>query len=259
MYRRHVKSRLGDKDVTTLHRRDVIAVLDDIADVVSGIQANRSQSLISATLNWALSEDIIEANPAHGIRKRGKETQRERVMTEFELREFWGALTDQPSDRALKLLLLLGQRRDEVGRAAPSELTSDGWNIPGGMDGRTKNKLPHSVPLTQLARGLFESGFNLYPTTLSHRFRDIVRSLDFADVRLHDLRHCCATGMASIGIPREIRERVQNQVTGRRQSIGARYDQHEYYEEKRRALELWERRLLAIVNGDAVVAERWQN
>ena len=65
--------------------------------------------------------------------------------------------------------------------------------------------------------------------------------------------------MASIGIPREIRERVQNQVTGRRQSIGARYDQHEYHEEKRRALELWERRLLAIVNGDAVVTERWQS
>ena len=30
-----------------------------------------------------------------------------------------------------------------------------------------------------------------------------------------------------------------------------RYDHHEYLEEKRRALELWERRLLAIVSGDA--------
>ena len=59
--------------------------------------------------------------------------------------------------------------------------------------------------------------------------------------------------------PREIRERVQNQVTGRRKGIGARYDQHEYQEEKRRALELWERRLLAIVNGYAAVVESWQS
>ena len=252
MYRRHIKGRLGGKDATTLHRRDVIAVLDDIADVVSGIQANRSQSLISAALNWALSEDIIEANPAHGIRKRGKETQRERVMSNGELNAFWCALTNQPTDRALKLLLLLGQRRDEVGRASSDELQANTWSIPGGMNGRTKNKLPHTVPLSPLALELFGGGFNLYPTTLSHRFRDVIRALGFSDIRLHDLRHCCATGMASIGVPREIRERVQNQVTGRRQSIGARYDQHEYITEKRQALEGWEKRLLEIVQETSV-------
>jgi integrase len=143
---------------------------------------------------------------------------------------------------------LLGQRRDEVGRASPAELEADTWRIPGGMGGRTKNKLPHAVPLSSFARELFGSGFNLYPTTLSHRFRDIVRALGFEpNIRLHDLRHCCATGMASLGIPREIRERVQNQVTGRRQSMGARYDQYEYIAEKREALERWEKRLLEII------------
>lgn len=257
LYNRHIKNRLGKRDLATLHRRDVIAVLDDIAHNVSGIQANRSQALISAALNWALAEDIIEANPAHGIRKRGKETQRERVMTEEELRAFWAALTGQPIDRALKLLLLLGQRRDEVGRASATELQADAWNIPGGMNGRTKNKLPHNVPLSPFARELFGSGFKFYPTTLSHRFRDIARHLGMADVRLHDLRHCCATGMASVGIPREIRERVQNQVTGRRQSIGARYDQHEYIAEKRRALELWEQRLQEIVEGRPASGVKW--
>jgi hypothetical protein len=53
--------------------------------------------------------------------------------------------------------------------------------------------------------------------------------------------------MAALGIPREVRERVQNQVTGRRQSIGARYDQHEYLAEKRDALARWEAHLLRIV------------
>ena len=53
--------------------------------------------------------------------------------------------------------------------------------------------------------------------------------------------------MARLSIPRDIRERVQNQITGRRQSIGARYDQHEYAVEKRDALERWERELLRVV------------
>lgn len=41
---------------------------------------------------------------------------------------------------------------------------------------------------------------------------------------------------------------VQNQVTGRRKSIGARYDQHEYLIEKRDALARWEAHLLSVVS-----------
>jgi hypothetical protein len=54
--------------------------------------------------------------------------------------------------------------------------------------------------------------------------------------------------MAQLGVPRELRERVQNQITGRRQSIGARYDQYEYLDEKRDALARWEAHLLSIVS-----------
>ena len=69
-------------------------------------------------------------------------------MTETETRTFWRALTNSPLDNALKLPLLLGQRRDEIGRASAAELNADKWNLPGGLNGRTKSKLPHCVPLT---------------------------------------------------------------------------------------------------------------
>jgi len=158
------------------------------------------------------------------------ENQRERVTSQDELRAYLGSLTDAPADRTLKLLLLLGQRRDEVGRTDVCEIREDLRNIPGGMTGRTKNKLPHVVPLTQFAKELLSSGFNLYPTTLLHRFRDIVRAHEMPDIRLHDLRHCRTTGMAAIGIPREVRERVQNQRPSRRPSYGC-----EHLNEKQRA------------------------
>ena len=90
-----------------LKRRNVIDVLDNIATEVSGVQANRCQTLVSSVLNWALDEDLLEANPAHGVRQRGHETPRERVMTEAELRAFWNALTGSPLDNSLRLLLCL--------------------------------------------------------------------------------------------------------------------------------------------------------
>jgi integrase len=253
-YRIHIKDRLGTKLVSQLSRRDIINALDEITDEVSGVTANRCQALISAVLRWAVDEDLLEVSPAHGIRKRGQEVQRERVLTIDELRSFWSMLRDQPSDRAIKLLLLLGQRRTEVAGARIAELSEDAWHIPGE---RTKNALPHVVPLTPYARELFGSGFGFDPVSLSHRVRDIVRARNIENFRLHDLRHCAATGMAALGVPRDIRERVQNQITGRRQSIGARYDQHEYASEKRRALELWAQRLLEIVEDRPQAGLRW--
>lgn len=244
LYERHIKSRFGKKVVADLKRRDVIDVLDDIVDDVTPIQANRSHALISSVLNWALAEDKIDANPAHGIRKRAPETARDRVMNQKELKAFWRALTDTPVDNAVRLLLLLGQRRSEVSYASKSELSPHAWNLPSE---RTKNSLPHIVPLTPFARSLFGDGFDIYPTTLSHRVRDVVRDLDIEDFRLHDLRHQTATGMAALGVRQDIRDRVLNQVTGRRQMVGSRYDQYEYLAEKRDALERWEQELLRIV------------
>ena len=95
--------------------------------------------------------------------------------------------------------------------------------------------------------------------TPSHRFFDVAKGLGIANLRLHDLRHAVKTYMRSMGVPADIADRVQGQVSGLKRGVGWRYDHHEYLDEKRRALELWERRLLAIVSGDAVVVERWQN
>lgn len=244
LYGRHIEDRLGGRVPSSMRRCDFIDVLDSIADDVSGIQANRCQSLICAVLNWSVGEEYIDANPAAGIKKRGKELQRDRVLTEAELRSFWYALSNEKQDDAIRLLLMLGQRREEQSRAIGAELSADCWNIPGS---RTKNGRPHSVPLTPYARKLFGDGFDIHPSTLTHRVGEIARELGIADFRLHDLRHCAATGMAKLGVPSELRARIQNQITGMNRGMQAVYDQYEYLEEKRAALARWEREVLRIV------------
>ena len=277
LYALHVERRLGQAIATDVSRQDVIALLDRVADTAGPVQCNRVQALISACFSWAVDEGRLASHPAIRIRKRGKETARDRVLNDVELAAFWKAVDDQPPviARALRLLTILGQRRSEIAEMTTSELTFDGdlakWTIPSQ---RTKNGLKHEIPLPPTAVKIMKEAVAdargpypfparlveptpLHRTTLSHAFAEVAQSLSLEDVRLHDLRHVAATGMAASGVPLEIRQWVMNQVTGRRQAIGGRYDQHGYLEEKRRALELWERRLLAIVEGRPVPPDRY--
>ena len=116
-------------------------------------------------MNWAVDEDRAKFNPACRLKKVGEEQRRERVLTPEELKRVWHELaeplvvlpsgglneTDLEAAKrvrlALKLLIITGQRRGEVigMRKAELDLADKWWTIPGE---RTKNGLPHRVPLT---------------------------------------------------------------------------------------------------------------
>ena len=282
IYYRHIKARLGSNLVRSIDRMRIIEVLDDIAKNATPLQANRCQSVISAVFSWALDEGRVSAHPALRIRRRGEERVRELVMTSEQVKDFWQRLDSifENAAIAIKLLLLTGQRLGEVIGAEWNELVLDGispeWTIPSL---RTKNGLKHIVPLTPAIVDFFHEARKLvknenspfvFPSRLekpqaldgkrvSRQCKSIFRRIGVGDMRLHDLRHQVATGMAQCGVPLDIRQMVQNQITGRRQSIGSVYDQHDYGSEKRRALELWERRLLAIIAGEKPPADRYHD
>lgn len=280
IYHRHIKQRLGSNLVRGIDRIRVIEVLDEIAKAATPLQANRCQSVISAVFSWALDEGLVKTHPALRIRRRGEERSREFVMTDDQLREFWSELDTMFENAAIatRLLLLTGQRLGEVAGATRAELRLSGpfpeWTIPAE---RTKNGLRHIVPLTAEAVKLLERALELatrrdnpyvFPARrktpqpmdgnqVSRQCKDIFRGIGVGHMRLHDLRHQAATGMAQCGVPLDIRQMVQNQITGRTQTIGAVYDQYDYGPEKRRALSLWERRLLAVIAGEPPPLERY--
>lgn len=277
LFNRHVKGRLGERVAKSVSRQDLIAVLDDIAEQATPIQANRCQALISAVFSWALDEGYVDAHPALRIRKRGEERVRELVMSQEQLQKFWVSIGDLggTASAVLKLLLLLGQRLGEVVGMERPELHLKGsayWQIPPA---RTKNGRTHVIPLSALAVDLIEGvlskdtrenlvfpaskvdGVPFYGRHISRQCKAIFRGIGGGDLRLHDLRHQAATGMAQCGVPLDIRQLVQNQVSGRQQKVGSRYDQHDYFEEKKRALEVWEVRLLAIVSGQEIPKDKY--
>ena len=62
--------------------------------------------------------------------------------------------------------------------------------------------------------------------------------------RLHDLRRTARTGLAELGIPQIVAEKVLNHAE--RNVLVRTYDRHEYADEKRDALERWALRLREI-------------
>ena len=167
--------RWGDRCVKDIRRRDVRELLDRIVDRGSPIMANRILSVIRKMLNFALDQDWIEANPATRMSKPGKETSRDRVLDDQEIRRVWRVLTNLPTteDRPapgrssrrgqktddpvcpvsaplaamLRVRLLTAQRGGEVSRIrwCDVDLDTGWWTIPAAD---AKNGEQHRVPLT---------------------------------------------------------------------------------------------------------------
>jgi integrase len=74
---------------------------------------------------------------------------------------------------------------------------------------------------------------------------------DLADWRIHDLRRTVSTGLARLGVDPFVRRRVLNHAL---QGVDAIYDQFDYLEPKRAALDLWATELDRIVNGEPEAA-----
>jgi integrase len=103
--------------------------------------------------SWLMRQRRVDSNPCAGVHRPAGPKARDRVLTADEIRWFWRACesvdvplaADAPRvfGPLLKVLLLTGQRRNEVAGMTRDELSDDGatWNIPGS---RTKNGRPTS-------------------------------------------------------------------------------------------------------------------
>jgi integrase len=144
----------------------------------------------------------------------------------------------------VRLLLLTGQRRNEIGELAWSEVDS-GRRMIVLPPGRTKNSRQHEVPLSSQACEILER----QARRRSLVFRQITNwatakgkldeRLRMADWRLHDLRRTCATGMAELGTQPHIIEAVLNHVSGHKAGVAGVYNRARYADEMRIALQRW--------------------
>ena len=274
-----VLPRWATRDARTIKPREVIELLDEIADRAP-VMANRVAGLLSQMFRFGIHRAIVETTPVQLLyRPGGKEKPRARVFSEEELKAFIANLDDacrfQRLPHVLRVLLLTLQRRSELALAEWREFnfTEKTWTIP---DARAKAGKGHVLPLSDWAieelqklkamadgsRYVLPNADNSAPADPKYITRSVARCLKrfkkhgVAAFTPHDLRRTGRTGLARLGVKVDTAERVLNHA---RERIEATYDVHEYVEEKREALEYWAKYLADLRDGHALVQKRFAN
>jgi integrase len=258
-----VKGGLADiwaqRKLADIRKSDIIAALDRDAQRAP-IIANRRLSIVRRLFRWSLGRDMIAADPTAGIEPPSPEHVRDRVLSDDELPKVWRAAAELkwPFGPIVQLLILTGQRRDEVAGMHWSEIDLGAklWTLPRG---RVKNDSGHTVPLSAQAIAIIErlprtKGVSLvFSTTgytavsgFSNAKEKLDAKLDAPDWRLHDLRRSVATGLQRLGVRLEVTEAVLNHVSGSRRGVVGVYQKYNFSEEKRAALDLWGRHVAGL-------------
>ncbi len=111
--------------IDAISRQHVVGVVDDIARDSGNVAADRARVALSGLYGWAIDRGYLDANPTLHVRARAQNKSRERVLTETELIEVWNACPEDDYGRIVRLLILTGQRRAEIGDLAWSEVARD--------------------------------------------------------------------------------------------------------------------------------------
>jgi integrase len=260
-FRAHWKP-LRERPLGVITRSDVAARLQELTKQHGRTSAARARDYLSAMFNWAAKEALVEANPvgftndpAAGI------PTRDRVLTDDEMGIVWRACGDDDSGRIVKLLLLTGCRREEIGGLRWSEINLETGllTIPGV---RTKNRRTLELPLPQIAIEILASvpkqegrdlvfgraggpfsGWSAAKLRFDARIV-IATGKPLAAWRLHDLRRTMRSGLGKLGVAPHVAELAINHVKGGVQGI---YDRHRYQREIGAALAMWAEHVLALV------------
>jgi integrase len=267
-----------DKPLAQITKRDVLDVVEGIDRRGSPGAAKRALVYLRKFFNWCAERDIISVVPTDRIPRPHPEVQRDRVLSEDELRYLLRALKAETGllGPLVRMLLLTGQRRAEVAGIRWSELrelegADPRWEIPAE---RTKNKRGHVVPLAPAARevlrGIPRVGDLVFTTTGDTPFSGFGRAKERLDARmaefldadgllrmtpwtLHDLRRTMVTLMNErLSVPPHVVEAVVNHMSGSAKAgVAGVYNRALYLDERRSALERWAAHLALL--GDVLV------
>jgi integrase len=270
---RNVLPAIGDKPAACVGKAEIHDMLNAIMDRGAPTAANRVLAVVKKLFRWALGRGYVDRDPCSGIPKPGNETKRDRVLDNDELARVWRSAETMayPFGPAVRLLILTGARREEVGAMRWSEIDLEGkiWTLPAG---RAKNNVEHVVPLSDPALSLIRSlprigraafvftttgetavsGWSNAKANLDDAILEAMREGDpkpeaIPGWTLHDLRRTFATGLAGLGVATPVVEKILNHVSGSFGGVAGVYQRHAFAVEKRAALHKWAARVAVIV------------
>ena len=253
---------------------EITAIIRPIYERGKRSMADHVRSYIRSAFSWGLKSEHdyrstaarrfrLTYNPAAGIPTEPKTIGTRWLSEEEFVRLYrWLECPDTPVHpsyaRAVQIIMLTGQRVEEIAR-----LHVDQWDAKERIIDwtKTKNLQPHAVPVPSLATELIESiipnehGW-FFPSAkdpskpVSHGtlYSFIWRQRDrgvIPHATNRDLRRTFKTLAGKAGVPKEIRDRLQNHAL---QDVSSKhYDRWNYMVEKRAGMAKWDKFVRAML------------
>ncbi|MGZ8937281.1 MAG: tyrosine-type recombinase/integrase [Halobacteriota archaeon] len=246
------------KNIADIQPRTIVQILNRIE---KPIERNHACVAGKVFFNWCVRQQIIDRSPMENIETPNKGSPRERILTNSELCELTQALSTHviTFTRICLLLLYTGQRKGEISRLKWHWIDEANRTI---TLPRTKNQLQHTYPYGTTVQKIlddiprYEDCPYLFPaartvsdkTTVFNGWSKAKARLDelvqIPEWTLHDLRRTFSSGMAALGVPQIVVEKLLNHVSGGVQStISRTYNRHHYLPEMREAVLKWDKYL----------------
>jgi integrase len=234
---------------------EMLACITDKLVETPGEQAH-AQAVARMFFRWAVRRRFLKHSPLEGVQINLGQS-RDRFLDDAELAAVWRATAEYPFGPIVRLLILTGQRRGEIGALKREYINPKDRTItlPSTL---TKNRRAHTFPYGNMTATVLDelprlNSEYLFPARGNYDapfsgWSKCKQSLDEALVNvapwtLHDLRRTFATNHAAIGTSPHITERLLNHVSGVISGVAAIYNRYAYRDEMRCAIEKWEERL----------------
>lgn len=255
---------LRGQPMKAINRADIAMRLAEMTKERGKTAAARARGNLSALFTWAMKEGLCEANPVLATNDPSEGIEpRDRVLSPEEIKAIWTACEEDDFGRIVKLLLLTGCRREEIGGLKWSEINLDTgvMTIPGE---RTKNHRALVMALPAAAIHVLEAAHHRADRDYIFGGRggafsawsycklgmDAKLGRSVAPWRLHDLRRTAATQMAELGVQPHIIEAILNHSSGHKAGVAGIYNRATYQREIKAALALWADQVRTIIENE---------
>ncbi len=254
-----------DVPVQEITHDDVKTALQTVLDDGHESRAVKIYTVLKLLFGWLCDENLISTSPFTQVKRPAHVGVRERVLSEEELILIWNHAGEGIYANIVRIMMLTGQRRQEVAGMCWSEINLDKrrWDIPGQ---RTKNHRPHVVPLSSAVISSLHYDRSLQASTImqtdlvfttngkavfagwSKSKERLDRRVASADWQLRDLRRSFATHANELGYEPHVIESALNHVSGSaKRGIAGVYNRATYIRQRIRLMQRWSRHLLLLV------------
>ena len=272
-----IKPNIGKLALENVEPRHIDAMLQSVVKRGAPTTANDVLRWVRRIFDYAIKRHMVRHNPAAAFNLSdagGKEVARDRALSGEELTALFEAMRTArgfsiENGLTVRLLLLLAVRKGELIAARWNEFDLDAdepvWHLPGE---RTKTGQPLDIPLPtmgvqwlqELHRLALGSEWVLPARKMQSRMLPHIceSTIGVAMGKIkhglphfttHDFRRTARTHLAALGINPQVAERCLNHKL---KGVEGVYNRHDYFAERKLALQAWGQRLVCLDQGKTV-------